>query len=459
MVSLHASLEIARRALQTHQLAMSVIGSNIANVNTPGYSRRTTVIRQTTDFDTRAGMVGTGVEAIDVRRGRDIVLDGLFRRQNSNVGRWDAQSSYLRRVETILSEPGEGGLSSSMARFWESWHELAKEPDNLALRGQVIARANALADTFHGLDSHLTSLQGSLTNDITGEIDQINRISDQIATINKSIVEGEVEGHEANALRDQRDLLIDQLSEIVDVQVTEQAAGSVLVQIGSQVLVQDGTSRNLELETGTGNTTWSSRLVWKGGTTEAVVTGGRLRGYLVARDEAIASYRNDLDALASTFVSQVNATHAAGTALDGSTGNLFFDPTGTTAKDISISDAVAANLDLIAASAGGQVGDGDQALAIANLQTGLTMSGGSATFDSFYNTLTGRIGLEAQESNSLLDMEEVLRLDIENQRLQVSGVSLDEEMSLLISHQHAYQAMVRVTATIDEMMSTLISAI
>ncbi len=118
MYGINMNLEIARRALQTHQLALNVIGSNIANVNTPGYSRRTAVIRQTTDFDTRSGAIGSGVEAVNVRRGRDTVLDSLFRRHNGNSGKWSALDDYLSRVETVLNEPGDGGLSDAIENFW-----------------------------------------------------------------------------------------------------------------------------------------------------------------------------------------------------------------------------------------------------------------------------------------------------------------------------------------------------
>lgn len=459
MISMHANLEIARRALQTHQLAMSVIGGNIANINTPGYSRRTAVIQQTNDFETRSGMVGTGVEAIDVRRGRDTVLDQLYRRHNAEGGKWGALDDYLSRVESALNEPGDEGLSDAMGNFWSAWHDLAKEPDSMAVRAQVVARGQALSESFHRIDSTLSSLQSNLTDEIDGQITQINTISDRLAVLNRTIVEGEVEGHEANALRDERDLLIDQLSEIVDVDVSENENGSATILIGSEVLVQDSTSRNLELATGTGPESYSSQLVWEGSTRTVQMGSGKLRGYLDARDHYIKDFRSDLDSMAANIVSEVNDAHSAGYGLDGSTGQNYFDANKTTAATIDLDGAVAGNLDLIAASATGLPGDGDQALALANLAQAQTMASSSATFDEFYNTLTGTLGLHSQEAGSFLSTEEVLVLDIENKRMEVSGVSLDEEMTYLLSYQHAYEAMIKVTATIDEMMATLISSV
>lgn len=459
MISMHANLEIARRALQTHQLAMSVIGNNIANINTPGYSRRSSVIRQTNDFETRAGMVGTGVDAIDIRRGRDTVLDGLFRRHNGDAGKWGALDDYLSRVETVLNEPGEGGLSDAMGSFWGSWHDLAKEPDSMAIRAQVVERGQALTESLHRIDSTLRSLQSNLTDEIDGQVTQINAISNRLALLNRTIVEGEVEGHEASALRDERDLLVDQLSEIVDVQVSEEANGSSTILIGSEVLVQGATSRTLELQTGVNSTAFSSNLVWQGSSRDVQMGSGKLRGYLDARDTYIEDFLTNLDSLAANLVSEVNASHSAGYGLDGSTGNDYFDANKTSAASIELDTAVAADFDLLSASATGLPGDGDQALALANLAHTPTMAANSATFGDFYNSLTGTLALHAQEAGSFLATEEVLILDIEGKRMEVSGVSLDEEMTYLLSYQHAYEAMIKVTATIDEMMATLISTI
>jgi flagellar hook-associated protein 1 FlgK len=123
-----------------------------------------------------------------------------------------------------------------------------------------------------------------------------------------------------------------------------------------------------------------------------------------------------------------------------------------------LDDAVIASLDYIAASVSGESGDGRNALAIANLSAQRVMGGGQLTFAGFFESLTGKVGLHSQEARSFTEAEEVLLLDLENRRMETSGVSLDEEMSYLLSFQHAYEAMIRVSGAIDEMTVDLISS-
>ncbi len=459
MISLHGSLEIARRAMQANQLAMNVLGTNIANVNTPGYSRRRATIRECREVDTGVGNVGAGAEVVDIRRVRDSILDGLYRNHQSAVGHWSGLEEYLGKVETILSEPGGGGLSDVMGEFWTSWEDLANEPESMALRSQVSLRGQALCDAFHRLDTHLRGLQASLGDEVEAIVGEVNEMSARLAEVNEMVRESEIGGNEASGLRDERDLLLDQLSEIVNLQVEESSDGSLIVMVGSQVLVQGSTSRQIECVTDSGSRSDSYRFVWENTDHEVAVGSGRLSGYLTARSDQIAGYISNLDAMAQTFVTRINAAHASGYGLDGSTGTDFFDPDKVTAGDICVHSDIQDNLNLIAASGGGMEGDGRNALDIANLRSALTMSGDGLTFDNFYNTLVGRVGLECREATSMREAEENLVLDIENQRAALSGVSLDEEMSYLLSYQHAYEAMVRVAGTIDEMLATLIDSL
>ncbi|MCK4546806.1 MAG: flagellar hook-associated protein FlgK [Candidatus Eisenbacteria sp.] len=456
MISLNASLEIAKRALQTHQLAMSVIGTNIANVNSPGYSRRRAVVAAAAAMDSGYGYVGAGVEVRNIERARDAVLDKFYRSHMSDLGKWAGIQNYLSNVETITNEPG-AGLSDVMGEFWSAWQDLANDPEQSATRSAVLLRGQELCSTFHRLSANFRDLKQSLNEEIGAQISRINELSGRLADLNGVIIDAEVGGHEASGLRDERDLLTDELSEIISVDVTESSDGSTIIRLNSQVLVQGNTHRELELSVR--GTTDSTSVVWKSTGREVLIEGGLMEGYITARDEYVNGYLADLDALAGALVSRINSAHSAGYGLDGSTGNNFFDPERVTAADIAIDPALASNLDLIAASAEGEVGDGRNALAIANLATANTMVGGSISFDDFYGSLVGRIGQESRVATSFLEAEELLVLGAETQRLGVSGVSLDEEMAYMLSYQHAYQAMARVVATIDEMMATLIHSL
>ena len=221
MISLNSNLEIARRAMQANQLAMSVIGSNIANVNTPGYSRRRAAIQEAGGIDVGVGRVGAGAQVVDIRRVRDSILDGLYRKHQGDVGRWTGVEDYLNKVETLMNEPGSGGLGDVMGAFWASWEDLANEPENETARSQVRLRGQALCESFHRLESHLRGLQASLGDEVESLVGQVNQLSGQLAQINRMIQESELGGKEAGGLRDERDVLIDTLSEIVNVQVEE----------------------------------------------------------------------------------------------------------------------------------------------------------------------------------------------------------------------------------------------
>jgi flagellar hook-associated protein 1 FlgK len=457
MMSLNASLEIARRALQAHQLAMSVIGTNIANVNTPGYSRRRADLVAATEIDTGMGIVGTGVEVSNITRARDTVLDRFYRTHSSNVAKWSGIKDYLAKVETLMNEP-ESGLSEVMSSFWTAWQDLANQPENTAVRTAVQLRGEELCDAFHRLSANLEEMKENVNREVEVLVGRVNSISQRLGQLNRMVVDTEFAGHEASGLRDERDVLIDELSTISSVDVSEQLDGSVTVMMSSQVLVQGDTARQIELAGGSRGGE-SQRLVWEGTNHSVVIDGGVLEGYVSVRDEYIESYLSDLDTLAESLVTEVNRVHSAGHGLDGSTGNEFFDPAKVTAADISVDSGILGDLNLIAASAGGEIGDGQNALAIANLSTAMLMSDGSGTFDSFYNSLVGRIGHETQDATSAYDTEDLLTIDVEQQRLGVSGVSLDEETSYMLSFQHAYEAMARVTAAIDEMMVTLIDVV
>lgn len=457
MFGLNASLEIARRALQTQQLAMSVIGTNIANVNTPGYSRRRVVFQPGQEIETGWGTVGSGVNIVDIQRVRDKSLDVLFRKHNSNSGKWSGLDSYLSKVEMVLSEPGEDGLNGIMDNFWNAWQDLSMEPENTAVRAQVREYGSELCNYFHSMHSNLRDLQTNLVNEVTASVDEINQISSRLARLNTMVMEGEFGGQTAAGLRDERDQLIDELSNIVDVQIKEEADGSMTIMTGYQVLVHRDNARQIEVTTGLGGTSYSTTLVWEGTERSLSSTGGRLAGYISAKDEYIAGYIDDLNELAAGVVNTVNSAHVSGYGMDGSTGNNFFDPSKTLASNIAIDSAILADLDAIAASGGGLEGDGSGALNIANLRNSMAMRDGSLTLNGFYSNMVGGIGFDAQEAKSFQNSEEYLLLDVDSQRLGISGVSLDEEMTSLMAHQHSYMAMIQVTNTIDEMIVSLIN--
>jgi flagellar hook-associated protein 1 len=457
--SLNANLEIARRALRAQQLTMGVIGSNISNVNTPGYSRRRVQLAASAGIMTAEGTIGSGVQARGIRRDRDVLLDGLYREHNSSAGGWDALQQTLSKVETVFPANDSGGLGEALGAFWTAWNDLANDPADPGRRAVVRSAGAQVTDTLNRLDGHIASLMSDLNSEISADADRINRISSRLATLNVGIADAELGGGEASDLRDERDSLLEELSGIATVHTQETSTGAVTVTLGTEVLVQDNRSRQLVVVPAAGMGDTAAQVRWQDTQRAVTVEGGHLAGLQSARDDRLAGYRTALDNLAATLVSQVNQVHGAGRALDGSSGHAFFDPTKTHASDIRLDQGVETDLGRIAASASGATGDGNTAMAIAGLRTATVLGDGQSTFEGFYRNLVGQIGLDASHAESSQKAENGALDAIDAQRASVSGVSLDEEMTQMLSTQHAYEAVIRITAVIDDMMDKLVTGL
>ena len=456
MIGITAGLEVARKALSSYQLALSVYGNNIANVETPGFSRRTLLLNEGEGHKLTVGRIGLGVDPVTIRRMRDSFLDDAYRRQNSSLGMYESLEQSLAEIEMVFGESGENGLSVALNEFWDSWQELANQPESRTVRTLVKDRAQTMARVLHQMDRNLVNQLQALDMDLEAYVAKINDTAAAIAELNSRVIASEASGHEATDLRDQRDLLVDQLSKIVDVSVYQRADGSLSVMMGSEALVERADWVRLSV----GSVSRGSiavREVRLGQMNRPIVpSGGELGGLLESRDAIIPKYRENLDEIARAIVSAVNTAHRSGYALDGTSGRDFFDPTGVTAETIDVSAIILADVGLIAASADGSVGNGDGALAIAALRSAPIASDGS-TIDDYYGSIIGSLGIESESARINRDREELLILEIENRRESVKGVSIDEEMTNLIAAQHAYEAAAKLVTIVDEIMETILS--
>ena len=456
MIGISAGLEVARKALSAYQLALSVYGNNIANVDTPGYSRRTLLLSEGEGHEVAAGRIGLGVDTVTIRRMRDSFLDDAYRRQSSSLGMYESLEQTLAEIEMVFGEPGDAGLSLMLNEFWDSWQELANSPESQTVRTLVRDKAQSLAQVLHQMDRSLVNQIQALDSEVEAYVNEINGMASAIADLNGKIVASESSGHEATDLRDQRDLLVDQLSQVVDVSVYQRDDGSLSVMMGSEALVERADFVRLSVASVTrdGMAVKEARL---GEIQRAIVPrGGKLGGVLQSRDEMLPKYRENLNEIARAIVTSVNAAHMSGYALDGTTGRDFFDPTGITAETIDVSAIILGDVSLIAASSDGSVGNGDNALAIAALRHAAVTVDGS-TIDDYYGSVIGSLGIESETASINREREELLILEIENRRESVKGVSIDEEMTNLIATQHAYEAAAKVVNVVDEMMQTILS--
>jgi flagellar hook-associated protein 1 FlgK len=463
MSDINGILNIAGRALITQQQAINVTSHNIANVNTPGYSRQRLNMTTNTPLNSSSGLMGNGVSATEIQRLYDRFIGNQINSESQGLGRWDAQKQAVERLELMFNESGGSGLSQAMSEFWNAWQALTNNPSGLTERQVLAIKGQVLAITFNKLDSDLTQVQQDLDFAIQGTVTDINRLSEQIVDLNQKIISAEAGTQSANDYRDQRDLMLKELSELIDINAFEDANGGVSVLVANGRPLVAGTALwQLATET---NVFGLQDVVWvdDAGNTVNIsdeILGGKLKGWLEARDIVITDYKNRLDTLAQTLMTQVNNLHQNGFDLNGLAGEVFFDGTGA-AADIEVNANIAGDLDLIAAAADPLTfpGDNRNAIEIANLQHQLVMSGNTATFNDYYSSLVRDVGNEVLKSDTYYTHQSEMLAQLDNYRESISGVSLDEEMINLIKFQNAYTAAAKLVSTADELLQTVIQMI
>ncbi len=450
-------LNIGRKALFAHQYAISVTSHNVANVNTPGYSRQRAIFESTSPLRVPEGFLGTGVDVSRIERIRDHLIDLQVRDQISQVGEWEKGDAILKQIESLINEPSDSGLSNAITDFFNAWQDVANDPEESGPRTVLVEKATILSNTFHRQKDHLQSLVGELNNEVDGIVTQINSYSGQIAKLNEKIVALECTGQPVNDLRDKRDALVNEIAKFVDVQTSENGDGSLTVYANYKVVVDRITTIELTTEYSSRHGMKFNDISYQG--KQFVPASGQLKGTFMVRDGEIPEYLDDLDNLAASIVNEINTLHSSGYALDGSSGRSFFQ--GNSSGNISVRGEITNDVSLVAASDSGSSGDGFLALQIAELADKLTMSAGSNefTFSDFYGSLVSKVGSSSEFSAEMMESENLLFTQLENYQQSISGVSLDEEMVNMIDYQHAFEAAAKVIQTADEIFGTIISMI
>jgi flagellar hook-associated protein 1 FlgK len=462
MTHLFGVLSTGVSALLTQQRAINVTGNNIANVNTPGYSRQRLNLETSTPTQTGLGLMSFGVTSTGVERIYDRFLGVQLNNESANLGRWEAQKGMLDRVEVVFDESAGYGLNQALSDFWNSWQDLSLNPEGQTERSVAASASQGLADAIRKKYSDLEQVQKDIDTAVQGDVEAVNRLAAQIADLNQKIAHTEISGTNANDYRDSRDLALKQLSEIIDIKSFEDADGQVVVSVaGGRPLVENGNTWQLTTQT---NADGHTDVLWPDVNDGSVnisgeITGGKLGGWLQTRDVKIASYQDQLDALAQGLMNEVNRLHAAGYGLDGTTGTDLFSGTG--AADMAVNADVLEDPNLIAASAtaAGVPGNADQAIAVNALRTSLTMNGGTATFDTAANTLVSQVGFDAQTARANESHQADMMTYLENYRESVSGVSLDEEMVNLVKFEAAYNAAAKMVSMADQMLDSLMNMV
>ncbi len=481
---------IARTALLAHQTSLQVVSHNVANAETPGYSRQRPMLSANTPVRMPYGNIGTGVTFNGIERQRDVLLDQSFRSAASLLGESTTRRDLLSQVEGIFGEPADAGMATSLDQFWSSFSDLATSPGSLSAKAVVQQRGRQLSQLFNDYDTRLTQTREQVTSRLDGLVSQINQFADQVAELNGRIITAESTGTVASDLRDQRDLLIDDLSRVAGARAEPQRDGSITVLLGNSTLVDGTSARPLRLQQDPPPPALPPmpppaitpsdiplRLTLGNSVDRLAPLAGELKGLMDVINKDVPTLRGRLDALATSIVTTVNAAHSAGFVFNGNTipgaaAGLFFDP-GVAADPVragTMKLLAAVELNAAAITASGDINaplDNRVAIALSGLRNNtsavtFTGAGGateSAGFGTFFRTTVTRLGLDVRGATDDASVRTILTGQADARRQSVSGVSTDEELIQLMRVQQSYVAATKLVKTADEMLQTLLSLV
>jgi flagellar hook-associated protein 1 FlgK len=426
-------------------------------VNTEGYSRQRIDLRTSPPGGVGQYNAGSGVDVDYLGRVRDRLLDEQIRENQSQVSYWSRRNESLGNVESILNGLGDTNIDTRMQQFWSAWQDLANDPESESARMQLLQRAQTLTSGIRSANADLTAQLNSANEQIYAEVDSLNQLTAQVAGLNVAINQAELGGAEASDLRDSRDLIIEQISKIIDVSTEELPSGVVNVYSG-HVLVQVDKSVDVFASPVAGNSAQLPTIKHGATGSEMSITQGSLRALLDLRDTDIMPALSDLDELANTLAARVNEVHRTGYGLDNATGYDFFDSGADGAANLRVNKLVVENVGLIAsASSSNAPGDNSIALAISAIQQEKLMNGGRTTLDDFNRNISLRAGSSLAYAQSQFEIEDAAQENLLSRRASISGVSIDEEMTRMIQVQKAYDAAAKIVTTTDSMINTLIN--
>ena len=480
-------LNIGRTGLNASKKSLETTGHNIANVNTEGYSRQR--VNQTTNTPiTKGGTVhGTGVRVKSVTRINDDFINKRLQKSITSHEYFDQRTDRMTQVEGIFNEIDSEGLNQIINKFFNSFRELANQPENETIRSVVRDQANLVVQDFRRINENLDAISSGIDENIKTEIIDINQTTEHLATLNKKIQALEAVHEETGDLRDQRDLAIRKLSESFSVNTYVDNKGQYVISAKGVGTLVTGTQVQ-RLEVGTQNKEDSSNglagsaEIYFEGKPAFPATGkfrgGKLASMIKVRNEDILEVKQKVNHISFNLAKSVNAIHRRGyvnrkleadaqgnvSSADRkglTTGIDFFkEPTTEVdaARNMDLSSAVKEDLsNVVTALSPNAPGDNRVSLAISKLQHERVMAQGTATMEESFLQTVGKVGLESGKAQLDAEQSEGLIAQAKSIRERISGVSIDEETANMVRYQHAYEASAKIMQTAKEMFDTVIS--
>ena len=452
MSGLNASLATALSGLTAEQGALQATTNNVANVNTPGYSREVPVLVASDPILVDPLTLGTGVTLQTIESVRDPILESRIQQETQTQGQWSALASALAQTQVTFTG-GTGDIGTAISSFFNSLNQLSTSPADLSLRQGVLTAADNLATAFNLASNNLTTQRSNLNGSVEQAAGQINQLTGQIAKLNGQIADLENVGQNAGTFLDQRTQLIDQLSALVDVSVIPTDNTLTLTTANGTPLVAGQQSFQLSTQP---DSSGAQHIYAQGRDITSSLTSGQLGGLLQARDQQIPAIQTQLDTLAAGLANAVNGVQTAGYDLNGRLGaNLFTPPPASGSGAAATLSVAITDPSKIAASSDGTVGNNGNADAMYALSTQPLIQGQSPT--GYYSTVVFNVGNAAANANAEQSASGLVLQQLNDQRSSISGVSLDQEAANIMRFQQAYSASAQVISTINSMMQTVIN--
>lgn len=444
MSSLSTTLSTALQALSADTGALQGTNNNIANANTPGYTREVPIFQEAAPTNEGNFSVGNGVVLEGYQSQRDDLVHAQIQQETQAQSGANAQLSSLQQIQPTFATSTED-VGTQMSALFASLSSLSTNPGSSSLREGVLTAGQNLATSFNTTSSALTTEQTGLNTQVTQDVNQINQITQQIAALSPQLAALKSSGQDGGTIQDQEDQLVLSLSALTSVSVT-QTNGTETLTTGNGTPLVVG-SQSYALQSSTGINGMQQVLDQNGANITASLSSGDVGGTIQTRDQTIPGLLNQLDTLANQFATAFNVAQANGFDQNGNTGQNFFNIPTTVAGSAGLISMAITDPTLVAASSDGTAGSNGNlgnfsAVQTTTLPVGQTPAGAYANLVYQVGSLTSNASAESSATAQSL-------LQLNNQLNSVSGVSIDEESTNLITYQAAYEAAARVITTVQ----------
>lgn len=456
MAGIFGALQIALGALLADQGGIDVAANNVANVNTPGYSREEAVFTESPPEQLGNIQYGTGVELQTVQSDSSSIINLRLNQELQQQGSIDTQVQGLNQLQSLFNDAAGSGLGSDISAFFNSFQQLASDPSNAGFRDAVLEAAQNMSAAFRQTAGALITQQQDLDQSVPQQVSQINSLTSQIAQLNVEVAASQTGTSSSDTLADQRNELVTQLSQLIDVNTVNAGNGTITLTTGNGTALVVGGS-NFELSTQADPTTGVQDVFAQGQNITSTISAGSLGGTLALRDQTIPQFITTLNTLASGIATAVNTTSAAGFDLNGNAGVDFFAPTpagGSAALNLTVA---LTDPSQIAASSDGTAGSNGNANALAALGNQNIVAG--ETPINFYSGIVSTAGNQAGAALSQQQATGLLVQQLQDQQGSVSGVSLSEEAANIAKFQTAFDAAAQMVQVVNNLTTTEITMV